>query len=580
MNTHITEYLDLYLQRENTQYATLLIGNWGCGKTYFIKDYINQKERNDKDIYKFIYISLFGLKSISSVNSAIFESLHPLLSSKPVKFLGGVLQHAVKVGFRVDIFGGEKDKESTINVDFSKINPLENRDYKELVFVFDDLERTGIPLPEILGFINLLCEQSNSKVIVISNEKEIIEDKTYNKFKEKLVGKTLIVKNNEKDFWIRYKNKHHAIITDGRLDVIKEVFKKFGDGNFRVLEKTTEDYLDFIRGVSSNFLENSSFDNWLIKDFFSFSLKFRQLNNFDYVITYMEKENYYKHTMFDNKEWEDIITGFYQNYERLNEKISTFPIFKIEENASWKNLWRYLALTNNEFQENMEDMLKRFKNYEYNDIGVLVHVINLIVLFINKKICNIIDIDEIKQIVGEYIAKNMDNPAWADSMIVRFNGTGLGYVNENDPDVKEIVGQIYNGIDKIKQHQKIVKARDYFDQALESIITGDWRSLSRFSEWFENTTFLGEVDVSKYRNILANGFYAYNFCDYLEYRYDKKQYDFFKKERVFLNEIKIYIGNNLNSTEFDDFEKMKFREAIKIVDEIYSKNEKKSKDRL
>ncbi|AHG74441.1 hypothetical protein X781_22970 [Mannheimia sp. USDA-ARS-USMARC-1261] len=577
MNTHITEYLDLYLQRENTQYATLLIGNWGCGKTYFIKDYINQKERKDKDIYKFIYISLFGLKSISSVNSAIFESLHPILGSKPVKFLGGVLQHAVKVGFRVDIFGDEKDKESTINFDFSKINPLENRDYKELVFVFDDLERTGIPLTEILGFINLLCEQSNSKVIVVSNEKEISEDKIYNKFKEKLVGKTLVVENNERDFWIKYKNKYHDKINDDRLDVVKEVFKKFGDGNFRILEKTTEDYLDFIRGISSNFLENSSFDNWLIKDFFSLSLKFRQLNNFDDVITYMEKRNYYKHAMFDNKEWEDIITGFYQNYERLNEKISTFPIFKIEENASWKNLWRYLALTNNEFQENMEDMLKRFKNYEYNDIGVLVHVINLIVLFIDQKLCNIIDIDEIKQIVGEYIAKNMDNPAWADSMMVRFNGTGLGYVNENDPDVKEIVDQIYDGIDKIKQHQKIVKAENYFDQALENIKIGDWRSLAGLYEWFENTTFLGEVDISKYRNILENGFYAYNFCNYLEYRYDKKQYDFFEKESIFLNGIKIYIGNNLNSTEFDDFEKMKFREAIRILDEIYSKNEKKSK---
>lgn len=577
MNTHITEYLDLYLQRENTQYATLLIGNWGCGKTYFIKDYINQKERNDKDIYKFIYISLFGLKSVSSVNSALFESLHPILGSKPVKFLGGVLQHAVKVGFRVDIFGDEKDKESTINVDFSKINPLENRDYKELVFVFDDLERTGIPLTEILGFINLLCEQSNSKVIVISNEKEISEDKIYNKFKEKLVGKTLVVENNERDFWIKYKNKYHDKINDDRLDIVKEVFKKFGDGNFRILEKTTEDYLDFIRGISSNFLENSSFDNWLIKDFFSLSLKFRQLNNFDNVITYMEKINYYKHAMFDNKEWKDIITGFYQNYERLNEKISTFPIFKIEENASWKNLWRYLALTNNEFQENMEDMLKRFKNYEYNDIGVLVHVINLIVLFINQKLCNIIDINEIKQIVGEYISKNMDNPVWADSMKVRFNRTGLGYANENDPDVKEIVGQIYNGIDKIKQHQKIVKAENYFDQALENIKIGDWRSLARFSEWFENTTFLGEVDISKYRNILENGFYAYNFCNYLEYRYDKKQYDFFENERIFLNGIKIYIGNNLNSTEFDDFEKMKFKEAIRILDEIYSKNEKKSK---
>jgi len=39
MNKHIENYLDLYLEREDVEYATLLTGKWGCGKTYFIKNY-------------------------------------------------------------------------------------------------------------------------------------------------------------------------------------------------------------------------------------------------------------------------------------------------------------------------------------------------------------------------------------------------------------------------------------------------------------------------------------------------------------------------------------------------------------
>ncbi len=48
MNKHIENYLDLYLEREDVEYATLLTGKWGCGKTYFIKNYIekNLKRRN------------------------------------------------------------------------------------------------------------------------------------------------------------------------------------------------------------------------------------------------------------------------------------------------------------------------------------------------------------------------------------------------------------------------------------------------------------------------------------------------------------------------------------------------------
>ena len=42
MNKHIEKYLDLYLEREDVEYATLLTGEWGCGKTFFIKNYIEK----------------------------------------------------------------------------------------------------------------------------------------------------------------------------------------------------------------------------------------------------------------------------------------------------------------------------------------------------------------------------------------------------------------------------------------------------------------------------------------------------------------------------------------------------------
>ncbi|HHF2762830.1 TPA: P-loop NTPase fold protein, partial [Haemophilus influenzae] len=114
MNKHIENYLDLYLEREDVEYATLLTGKWGCGKTYFIKNYIEKKSKEKK--YKFIYISLFGLKDIPSVNDAIFEELHPILSHKGVKILGGVLKSAIKLGFKFDL-GEDKNDETSVNID-------------------------------------------------------------------------------------------------------------------------------------------------------------------------------------------------------------------------------------------------------------------------------------------------------------------------------------------------------------------------------------------------------------------------------------------------------------------------------
>lgn len=45
-NEHIEKYLGHYLQIGNPGFAVLLKGEWGCGKTWFIKNFI---ENGDKD---------------------------------------------------------------------------------------------------------------------------------------------------------------------------------------------------------------------------------------------------------------------------------------------------------------------------------------------------------------------------------------------------------------------------------------------------------------------------------------------------------------------------------------------------
>jgi septin family protein len=75
MNEHITNYLNYYVELENPQYAVMLIGNWGCGKTFFIKNIINEwtepnSEPNSISL-KPIYIRLNGISTNHYINEKI-----------------------------------------------------------------------------------------------------------------------------------------------------------------------------------------------------------------------------------------------------------------------------------------------------------------------------------------------------------------------------------------------------------------------------------------------------------------------------------------------------------------------------
>jgi len=71
--------LDDYIEHQN-DYALLISGEWGCGKTYFIDKFkIHREKRYKKENTIFIKVSLFGVQNINSIFDEILFEVYPIL---------------------------------------------------------------------------------------------------------------------------------------------------------------------------------------------------------------------------------------------------------------------------------------------------------------------------------------------------------------------------------------------------------------------------------------------------------------------------------------------------------------------
>ncbi len=188
MNVDQIEIFKQYLSIE-TNYAIILTGAYGSGKTHFYKNSlvpeIKQISISRDALIKFkpIHISLFGIKSIEEIQFEIYLGL--ISTSKSAQGVG-VTKSLVR-GL-VQIAGlGDLDKYLT-DLNKEAINSL---NYDEFVICFDDLDRKSesLSLADIFGFINSLVENQGAKILIIANEEKLTENKDYNKsLKEKVIG--------------------------------------------------------------------------------------------------------------------------------------------------------------------------------------------------------------------------------------------------------------------------------------------------------------------------------------------------------------------------------------------------------
>src|SRR5688500_4815604 len=72
-----------YLNQPNTDYAYMLTGPWGCGKTHFWKHVVTPEitcEDPAGEHTRIAYVSLYGIKRPEEIRSAVLAQLHPKLA--------------------------------------------------------------------------------------------------------------------------------------------------------------------------------------------------------------------------------------------------------------------------------------------------------------------------------------------------------------------------------------------------------------------------------------------------------------------------------------------------------------------
>lgn len=173
----LREKLTRLIESDEAFVATVS-GEWGSGKTYFVKELINSEEIKRKAIY----ISLFDIGSIEDIKDEIIVQMSKLGKYKTM-LKKNIPEFSLSVGAGVN---------AGVNVNIGKLlSFIKIKDFSDLVICFDDFERIkkeGDFPRQLLGLISNLKEQFNTKVIMIMNENELKEiESTYKEYKEKVV---------------------------------------------------------------------------------------------------------------------------------------------------------------------------------------------------------------------------------------------------------------------------------------------------------------------------------------------------------------------------------------------------------
>lgn len=175
----IKEEILRYIKDQTYNYAVLIDGEWGSGKTYFVKKIIvpsiNEQEKFSGTDRAVKYISLYGCKNIGDVQENIAwsfaENARQKIKNKASwgnsadKISENALLSSRKIGNAILEKFLPKNLLYQVASDWLNLG--------EFIFVFDDLERCECPINELFGFLNELIEHENTKVIIIANEKEV-----------------------------------------------------------------------------------------------------------------------------------------------------------------------------------------------------------------------------------------------------------------------------------------------------------------------------------------------------------------------------------------------------------------------
>ena len=225
-------YIQNYLDNDKTKSAIMLIAPWGMGKSHYIQNSLIPHLEKD-GAKRCVVVSLYGMNDIKDISKAIYLEIRAKAIScagekfEAGKIVGKTILKGVLSKVGIDLSLEEQDLEKL----YSSID-LTNR-----LIILEDLERSGISIKQVLGYVNNLVEQDGAKVLLVANEKEIKQyEPTISKDKDgKEVTKWVYTTETEEYLKIKEKTVSDTILYLCDYDqAIENILRMFSDYNIRL----------------------------------------------------------------------------------------------------------------------------------------------------------------------------------------------------------------------------------------------------------------------------------------------------------------------------------------------------------
>lgn len=362
-----------YVRADYTDYAIMINGEWGSGKTYFwnhkIRPKIESMQLNGKK-YTPIYMSLYGISNLEEISKKIFIETTQLMDKNLKKYMNtsgvSTIPEYAKTGLDMANFFGVTQNGDRI--DYGNFFSTDDK-----VLCFDDLERANVDVIDILGYINNFVEHDHIKTIIICNEKELATKlKNSNLEMKTFIATYLLDKENKLNV------KTDKPMVERIQDTIEYVFDKANDYE-RIKEKLIGETFEYV--PEFNYIING-----LLMRYEKYPDLIRFLReNTKLIISTFNKSGtrnlrILKHSLTSFKKIFDMVNKSYPNTNhRVLQTMLIFTIaisFEIKAGKITKD--KFININNNEeyksilvssrvFMDNRQFYIKEFdNNYYYN----------------------------------------------------------------------------------------------------------------------------------------------------------------------------------------------------------------------
>lgn len=549
MNGNIVNFLNGYMMNPDPQYAVLLKGKWGCGKTHFINHWIDAYKGNPttEQVLEPIYVSLYGLSDTKQITTALNRVICPILYGKAAK-AGKVLAKiasAMVLKHEVDLnYDGISDLSINIGIDsLSKFKSNDSLANSKKLLIFDDLERCDIPMKKLLGYLNFFVEQCNCHLIVIGDEDKIAEGenkKIFGEFKEKTIGREFEIAtdlHSALDTFVNQTPKNDFVV--GHQEQIEKFFAMTECDNLRILRQALWDFSRFEESMT-DFLGDSRYEDIMIHVLGTYIIsycEYRGKNHqlFDAWIQYAIKGQ-----QFDKEKIENLklqLGDLHQRYNNIYQRLSNYQTFKIEfvervllelntgnsikdyvgkeyfapiaEVRSWARINEVYAMSNKDFISFYRTLIDDICGIQVTSMKNLGHAIAYLVYLDSRAIKEFDekDFNNICEALPKYWEAFQDEESVYDARMAFSRGVNSYMTTEKLKRLPEICAKFneeYENRLKMSKNLMTRTLEELSDSNVDELCTLNKQALPDHSCTYDMVSIFNHVDMDKLMDNLLN----------------------------------------------------------------------------